>query len=1054
MKRKEGQKDDNKILKKFYKKKKNSKDEIRTNIKYFIINSYILLVFLIFINLPFYKSNEITDESFFNFKHSKYKNGFKKQNEINKINQIFLNNNLNKVNTRQLDENSPDDLISEIKKKFLNGDYDTEIENLFNGNKSDIIINENNFICQITTSENQKNNYYDSKISSILLQNCEIILKNYNKIDNTPLLIFKIDYYKEGLLMPIIEYEIYSYDNGKTEKLELDICQDTEIQILTPFMNPTGEKSCISFCENNCVFDNYDSNIEKYICKCGVKTKFSLISEVKEQSWNSIEYFKLFCSNINNDIKDDINLKDDIIHKIKSDIENGTLDKILSEISNGEDILINKTDVIYQITTTENQYLDEYNGVSSIRLGDCEYILKEKYNISVEVPLLIFKVDYSKEGSSRPIVEYEVYDSLTYKKLNLSYCKNMQIDIEIPVVLKVNDLMKYDSSSKFYSDPCFTYTTEEGTDITLKDRKNEFINQDLSLCEENCTYEGYDQKSKRALCQCNVKSKLSLISEISTLKDKILDTFPSLRKRTNIFRCTSLFFSKKGLKNNIGSYILLGIMSLNICLIVFMINKGNALIQDEINKILKLNTIKSDTSGQDDENNINNNNYNINENENNTDKKSNIINNSNNSNINNNLNYSNSNNINNNNYPNDENKYDDNNNNIDNNMNNNIDNNKNNIINNNMNNNFNNNINNNYNNNIINNINNNINSNVNNKYKENKVISKPINKKGKAKKRNKSKQNKDEKKNYNNGIIHINNNNPPPKKLKLKKNENEKKIFNNNNVENPDSKIELENEKKSDKMPIDISLLNKVKKNKFHNQYKINGIEFSNYNEYELNKLRYVDALAIDKRYFFYYYFSLIKRNNIFIFAFLLSNDYNPRAIKITIFSFTISLYFAMNVVFINDAVVHALYKDKGNFYLEYHMPHIVYSIIVSAVFIGIIKFVFLSEKDIMQIRSVKEKEYINGKCSKIINYVKCKFILLYILDFILMFFFWLYVGLFCAVFKNTQIYLIKKTLISFGFYLLYPFVFCLITATFRILSLKSRNRSCLYKISQILQNI
>ena len=74
--------------------------------------------------------------------------------------------------------------------------------------------------------------------------------------------------------------------------------------------------------------------------KIQAKTKFSFISEVKEQSWNSIEYFKLFCSNTNNDIIDDINLKDDIIHKIKSDIENGTLDKILSEISNGEDILI------------------------------------------------------------------------------------------------------------------------------------------------------------------------------------------------------------------------------------------------------------------------------------------------------------------------------------------------------------------------------------------------------------------------------------------------------------------------------------------------------------------------------------------------------------------------------------------------------------------------------------------------------------------------------------------------------------------------------------------
>ena len=33
---------------------------------------------------------------------------------------------------------------------------------------------------------------------------------------------------------------------------------------------------------------------------------------------------------------------------------------------------------------------------------------------------------------------------------------------------------------------CSTTTSESGTDISLKDRKNEFINNNMSLCEENC----------------------------------------------------------------------------------------------------------------------------------------------------------------------------------------------------------------------------------------------------------------------------------------------------------------------------------------------------------------------------------------------------------------------------------------------------------------------------------------------------------------------------------------------------------------------------------------
>ena len=46
------------------------------------------------------------------------------------------------------------------------------------------------------------------------------------------MIIYKIDIFKERLLIPIVEYEIYDIKN-KT-KLELDICKDTKIELLYP----------------------------------------------------------------------------------------------------------------------------------------------------------------------------------------------------------------------------------------------------------------------------------------------------------------------------------------------------------------------------------------------------------------------------------------------------------------------------------------------------------------------------------------------------------------------------------------------------------------------------------------------------------------------------------------------------------------------------------------------------------------------------------------------------------------------------------------------------
>ena len=82
------------------------------------------------------------------------------------------------------------------------------------------------------------------------------------------------------------------------------------------------------------------------------------------------------------------------------------------------------------------------------------------------------------------------------------------------------------------------------------------------------------------------------------------------------------------------------------------------------------------------------------------------------------------------------------------------------------------------------------------------------------------------------------------------------------------------------------------------------------------------------------------------------------------------------------------------------------------------------------------------------------KFSLFFVISLIFLFFFWYYLACFCEIYRNTQTHLIKDTLISFGLSMIYPFGLNLFPGIFRILSLKKRNRECIYKFSQFIQLI
>ena len=230
------------------------------------------------------------------------------------------------------------------------------------------------------------------------------------------------------------------------------------------------------------------------------------------------------------------------------------------------------------------------------------------------------------------------------------------------------------------------------------------------------------------------------------------------------------------------------------------------------------------------------------------------------------------------------------------------------------------------------------------------------------------------------------------------------------------------------------------------------SITSSNFYDYDLNIMSYKEALQYDKRTFCDYYFSLIKTKNYIIFAFYPNRDYNSTLIKISLFLLFFSVLSFINALFFDEPTIHKIYDDKGFYNFIYLMPHIFCSFIISHAINTIVKFIFLSERNIYEIKS--QKNYDWEKINKIERILVIKYICFYCIGTICLIFFWYYLSSFGAVFRNTQIYLIKNIAISSALMLVYPFIISIFISIMRNRALKGNNKECLYKVSKFMQYI
>ena len=258
----------------------------------------------------------------------------------------------------------------------------------------------------------------------------------------------------------------------------------------------------------------------KYIIDKSCILNFQSPKSEKEEEIQSNEEKK-------DDNEEKVKAYDIMIENVETGFTSGDYDT--SHLENGTNDVVEFEHMTITLTTTQNQKDDKKNGdVTTIDLGECEKILRETYQIPDDEMIYMKKIDVIQEGMKIPKVEYDVYSKLNGSnlvKLNLSFCENIKVDISIPLTL-TEDIDKLNSSSRYYNDLCYTTTSDIGTDLTLNDRKNEFIEKNKTVCQEKCIFSYYDYNLQKAICSCNLEDSSPsdyLVINKTLLYDNILD---------------------------------------------------------------------------------------------------------------------------------------------------------------------------------------------------------------------------------------------------------------------------------------------------------------------------------------------------------------------------------------------------------------------------------------------------------------------------------------------------------------------------------------------------
>ena len=181
--------------------------------------------------------------------------------------------------------------------------------------------------------------------------------------------------------------------------------------------------------------------------------------------------------------------------------------------------------LLFQNDKCLKKITDEY-GLNFIDLTEYSPMIKTKNGIDQKDPLTyvyLYSDDEDINNDNKKI-DYGCYNSKTGDKLDLDETlKDQKITKHVPApsgndLKKLNYLSKYadlgidfsDPNSDFFNSQCFQFTSDQGKDVPLIDRRKYFFNN-INICEDKCVFNGIDEKTNTAKCDCPYKTGSSTI---------------------------------------------------------------------------------------------------------------------------------------------------------------------------------------------------------------------------------------------------------------------------------------------------------------------------------------------------------------------------------------------------------------------------------------------------------------------------------------------------------------------------------------------------------------
>ena len=552
----------------------------------------------------FYGCSGLTSLDLFNFDTS----------QVEKMNSMFYNClKLYSLNISNFNTSS----VKDMNNMFSNCKALSSL-NLFNFNTSKVIRMNNMFYNCINLSLLNLPNFDTSNVEYMdnMFYNCYLISSldvssfNLTKVQNLNNMFQgckNLEYV--NLYLPNINPNSTTKGIFLSTPDNLVICADNDDYIFIDILPNSKKYQCHnSYSENKfiCYMKN-SSFFNKHICDICTKKLSTNYQELNDSNtttscYESVDVYdstELALTSIltSENYQSSVSYSSEMIFDF---IKNETIEEIIDniieefnkkELDSGKDKKIVDKNKTIILTSTINQKNNEEKNYITMDLGKCEDIFKYHYNISDNDPLYILQIIAEEEGMKIPKVEYEVYypfyNSSNLTKLNLSLCKDTKIEISIPVPID-GPLDKYNPKSGYYNDICSKATSDSGTDITLRDRQNEFVNNNMSLCEENCELIEYNLEKEKAKCFCDIKLSIPPNYDIKFNKKDFFKSFADIKNlfNLNIMKCYETAITIKSLNKNYGFFIADSVIVLYFISLIIFVSNSFTKIKKEIYIIL------------------------------------------------------------------------------------------------------------------------------------------------------------------------------------------------------------------------------------------------------------------------------------------------------------------------------------------------------------------------------------------------------------------------------------------------------------------------------------